>query len=96
MKRGRINSNQVFRRTPMEATKDKIYYCWKEGRSLKGKMEVKVSLAETLKDWLSRREIYSFSCSVLRKMAGVPLKDHFASTDDIKGYAHIHSRYQKN
>lgn len=68
----------------------------REGRSLRGKMEVKVSLAETLKDWLSRREIYSFSCSVLRKMAGVPLKDHFASTDDIKGYAHIHSRYQKN
>lgn len=59
-------------------------------------MEGKVSLAETLKDWLSRREIHSFSCSVFRKMAGVPLKDCFSSTDDIKGCAHTHSRYQKN
>ena len=57
-------------------------------------MEVKVSLAETLKDWLSRREMYSFSCSGFRRMAGVLLKDHFSSTDDIKGYAHIHSDSQ--
>lgn len=52
-------------------------------------MEVKVSLAETLKDWLSRKEMYSFSCSGFRRMAGVLLKDRFPSTDDIKGYAHI-------
>lgn len=39
----------------------------RDSRSLWAKMEGKVSLAETLKDWLSRREIYSFSCSVFRK-----------------------------
>lgn len=58
-------------------------------------MEVKVSLAETLKDWLSRKEMYSFSCSGFRRMAGVLLKDRFPSTDDIKGYAHIHSDSQQ-
>lgn len=36
----------------------KIYYHWKEDRSLwgQGRMEVKVNLAETLKDCLSRKE----------------------------------------
>lgn len=58
-------------------------------------MEVKVSLAETLKDWLSRKEMYSFSCSGFRRMAGVLLEDRFPSTDDIKGYAHIHSDSQQ-
>lgn len=28
-------------------------------------------------------------------MAGVPLEDHFSSTDDIQGYAHIHSDSQQ-
>lgn len=58
-------------------------------------MEVKVSLAETLKDWLSRKEMYSFSCSGFRRMAGVPLEDYFSSTNDIRGYAHIHSDSQQ-
>lgn len=58
-------------------------------------MEVKVSLAETLKDWLSRKEMYSFSCNGFRRMAGVLLEDHFSNTDDIKGYAHIHSDSQQ-
>lgn len=66
----------------------------RDSRSLWAKIEGKVSLAETLKDWLSRKEIYSFSCSVFRKMAGVPLKDLFSSTDVIKRYAHKQSRYQ--
>lgn len=64
----------------------------KEKRELfAGKMVVKVSLAETLKIWLSRKEVYSLSCSRFRKMAGVLLKDYFSSTDDMKGYAHTHS-----
>lgn len=58
-------------------------------------MEVKVSLAETLKDCLSRKEMYSFSCGGFRRMAGVTLKDHFSSTADIKAYAHIHSDSQQ-
>lgn len=39
--------------------------------------------------------MYSFSCSGFVRVAGVPFEDHFSSTDDIQGYAHIHSDSQQ-